>query len=881
MKKALLLFLLPLSVLLQAQEYEKKSYRALRTDTPPVINGDLGDQAWEKGEWEGGFWQYSPVEGGPVSQQTVFMILYDDNNIYVAVKCFDTAPDSIVSRMTRHDHLDGDEVTVAFDSYFDQRTAFGFSVSAAGVRQDLVWTDDGMAQDKSFDPVWHARTAIHDWGWAAEMRIPLSQLRFADKSEQVWGLEVYRYIYRHDETHMWQPIARSASGMVHNAGLLTGLTEIRPRRLLDMTPFAVARYESYEGEAGNPWHDGSDIRGNIGLDARMGITNNMILSLSLNPDFGQVEADPSEVNLTAFESYFREKRPFFVEGKSITDFNLGLGEGAQGNDNLFYSRRIGRSPRLSHSPGAGQFAYTPSFTPIIGSAKLTGKSSGGLSVGLIEAVTARVSTRIHDPLTDQTTLMTAEPFTNYTVGRVQKDFSGGRTMIGGMVTSTIRALDGTTVDSFHRSATSAAIDFTRYSSGMNFIFRLRSAFSHVTGTSAMIAKTQRSVIHNFLRPGAGYLTYDDTRTSLSGFGGNLMTGKIGGRWQFLYLSAWKSPGFEINDIGYMQVADQYLGVGVINYNIFRPFSVFKSMSLGTNLLHLMDFSGHTNLTGITQSWTANYRNQWRSFISLQVNSDQRDNTFLRGGPTMKTPGQVILGLSIDTDPRKKIDLEVDYKLYRSFDHARTRQNIGFELEYRPSDNLNLEIEPSWSHTTDRMQYVARRTMAGSTGPEDRFIFATINQKIFSISFKADYSLTPDLSIQYWGQPFFGSGEYSEFKRVTIPEAPRFRERYELLGQGQLYYTISERRYTVDENLDSTPDYSFLNPDFRIGEFLHNLVVRWEFRPGSTAYLVWSQNRTHYTGDGFFDFDRQWNDLFGISKPHNIFLIKVSYRFGLH
>ena len=459
MKSGLLILFSCITLVLPAQEYEKKEYTASRTENPPVINGVPDDEEWTEGEWAGDFWQYDPAEGAPVSQKTEFKLLYDDYNIYVAIKAYDTAPDSIVSRMTRRDDTEGDEVSVALDSYFDQRTAFGFTVSAAGVKGDLMWIDDGLTEDDSFDPIWYVKTGIFDWGWAAEMRIPLTQLRFSASDQQVWGLEVLREIYRHNETVMWQPIARNASGLVHNAGLLKGLTNIRPRKLFDLTPYGVARLETYEGEQGNPYHDGTDIKGNIGLDAKIGVTNNMILSLSLNPDFGQVEADPSEVNLTAFETFFSEKRPFFIEGNNITDYNLGLGSGGRGNDNMFYSRRIGRQPRLSHSAGQGEYAYTPAFTPIIGSAKLTGKSAGGLSVGFIEAVTANVSTRIHDPLTGETTFRTAEPLTNYGVGRVQKDFSGGKTIIGGMVTSTIRSLDAETEDYFHKSATSAVIEF--------------------------------------------------------------------------------------------------------------------------------------------------------------------------------------------------------------------------------------------------------------------------------------------------------------------------------------------------------------------------------------------------------------------------------------
>lgn len=880
MKIILVVLFSALTLLLPAQDYEKKTYTTSRTVTPPIINGDLGDEAWAAGEWSGDFWQYEPDEGAPVSQKTEFKLLYDDDNLYVAIKCHDSAPDSIVSRMTRRDDTDGDEVTVMIDSYFDQRTAFGFAVSAAGVKADRVWTEDGMNSDESFDPIWYVKTGIYEWGWAAEMRIPLTQLRFAEKSEQVWGLEVFRRIYRHSETNMWQPIARNASGMVRFAGLLKGLSNIRPRTLFDMTPYGVASFESYEGEAGNPYLDGSDLRGNIGLDAKIGVTNNMILSLSLNPDFGQVEADPSEVNLTAFESYFREQRPFFIEGKNITDYGLGIGGGDEGNDNIFYSRRIGRSPRLNHSAGEGEYAHTPGFTPIIGSAKLTGKSSGGLSVGIIEAVTAKVNTRIFDPADDETIHKTAEPLTNYTIGRVQKDFSGGKTIIGGMITSTLRSLDAETEDYFHRSATTGGIDFTRYFGNMNYIFQIRSAFSHVAGTEAMIGRTQRSVIHNFTRPGADYLEYDPYRTSLSGFGGNLMAGKIGGNWQFLYLSAWKSPGFELNDVGYMQVADQYLGVGVINYNIYKPFSIFNRMSFGTNLIHMMDFGGNTNVAGISQSWNARYTNQWGTFLSFQLNSRETDNHFLRGGPAMKMPGQIYIGGSIDSDWRKKLTGEAGFRYFKTFQDVRTSYSLSFELEYRPFSTLTLSAEPEWSTTNNLMQYVA--TMSVTSGVyTPRYIFASIEQKILSVSLRIDYNITPELTIQYWGQPFFGSGKYTDFKRITDPLANDFGDRYELLSSGKLSYAIKDRIYNIDENLDSFGDYSFRNPDFSVSEFLHNLVIRWEFLPGSTAYLVWSQSRDYQTGNGLYDIQRQSYDLFNLTKPHNVFLVKFSYRIGVH
>lgn len=879
MKSILLTLLMLPSFLLCAQESEKRVYTASRTDNPPVINGNLDDQSWTTGQWGGDFVQFEPYEGVAPKQKTEFMVLYDDDNIYVALKMWDTASDSIVARMTRRDDTDGDQVVVAFDSYFDQRTAFGFGVSAAGVKGDLIWTDDGMNEDETFDPIWYVKTGIYDWGWVAEMKIPLTQFRFASKEEQVWGFEVIREIYRHNETDLWQPIARNASGLVHNAGLLHGLNNIRPKKLFDLTPYGVARLETYEGEEGNPYQDGTDIKATAGLDAKIGVTNNMILSLSLNPDFGQVEADPSEVNLTAFETYFREKRPFFIEGRNITSYNLGIGDGDEGNDNLFYSRRIGRRPSMSNSPGEDEFAWTPSFTPIIGAAKLTGKSAGGLSVGALEAVTAQVNTRIYNELSDRTSYVTAEPLANFALGRVQQDLNGGKTIIGGMLTSTIRQLDETTEDYFHKSATTGGLDFTQYFSDMNYIFQIRTVFSNVNGTEEMIARTQRSVIHNFRRPDADYTEYDPTRTSLTGTGGNLMAGKIGGNWQFLYLSAWKSPGLELNDIGYMQVADQYLGVGVINYNIYEPFSIFNNMHMGTNLIHLMDFGGTLNVAGISGSWSAQYKNLWHSFISGQINSPEKDNLMLRGGPMMKMPANMYIGGGINSNSRKKLSAELDFRFFRTFQDVRTAYNLSFEAEYRPLNTLVISLEPEWSRTNTRLQYVATRSLTSGVNTP-RYIFASIDQKILSMSLRVDYNITPDLTIQYWGQPFFGSGSYSEFKRITDPVADEFSDRYEIFGPSQIGYISSDSEYVIDENQDLFIDYRFSNPDFTVSEFLHNLVVRWEFLPGSTAYLVWSQTREYSTGDGMFDLGSQAEGLFADTKPHNVFLVKFSYRFGL-
>ena len=328
-----------------------------------MINGDFDDPAWQFGTWEGDLTQFEPYADRAPSQPTEFKVAYDDMNLYLAIRAIDDAPDSIVSRMSRRDNDDGDMVFVVFDSYHDLRTGFCFGVSAAGVRFDMIFSNNGQNEDPSWDPIWQAKSKIYDWGWAAEMKIPFTQLRFKKQSTEVWGFQVARQIFRHNEMSLWHAIPRNAPGFIHAMGELAGLEEIEPRRQLDLTPYSVVSQNSYEPEEGNPYATGSDQKLNFGLDGKVGVTNNLTLDFTINPDFGQVEADPSEVNLTAYESYFREKRPFFIEGNSITSFNVGLGDGDVGNDNLFYSRRIGRRPQGSLSTDDGEYVKMPQFTP--------------------------------------------------------------------------------------------------------------------------------------------------------------------------------------------------------------------------------------------------------------------------------------------------------------------------------------------------------------------------------------------------------------------------------------------------------------------------------------------------------------------------------------
>jgi len=459
-KNSLFILLILFACTLVSYSQEDKVYTTERTDKAPRIDGLFDDSVWASMEWEGGFVQFEPNEGTEPTQRTLFKILYDDENIYVALKSLDTEPDKIEKKLSRRDAWEGDLAGLHFDSYFDKRTSFVFAVSAAGVKNDGFFSNDGEGFDDSWDPIWNVKTKVTFEGWNAEMKIPLSQLRFNNNENQIWGLEVVRGIYRTDELSLWNPISSKETGWVSQYGLLEGIKNIKPKRNIEIAPFVVTKYEKYEKEEGNPFKDGSDFRFDGGVDGKIGLTNDLTLDFANNPDFGQVEADPSEVNLSAFESYFQEKRPFFIEGNNITNFQLTLGDGPSSSDNLFYSRRIGRSPRGYPSVSGNEYVNMPENTRILGSFKLTGKTKNGWSIGVIESVTNKENAIIDNNGVRRKE--SVEPFTNYFIARLQKDINESNTIIGGMVTSTYRIINNENLKYLPTNAFTGGIDFTQY-----------------------------------------------------------------------------------------------------------------------------------------------------------------------------------------------------------------------------------------------------------------------------------------------------------------------------------------------------------------------------------------------------------------------------------
>jgi len=853
------------------QDISKNTCLATYINNPPDIDGVLNEEAWKDGIWYGNFTQNEPYNNKPVSQKTDFKILYDDNNIYIAVRSLDIHPDSIVQRLTRRDQVEGDVVAILIDSYHDLRTAFFFGVSAAGVKYDMIYTNDGQNQDPSWDPDWWVRTSINSNGWVAEMKIPLNQIRFEKNSDYNWGLQVARLLYRKNEIDFWQHIPKDVSGIVHMFGELSGLDKIKPHKIFDVTPYVVTKAETYRAQKENPFRNtGRDYNLKCGIDTKTGITNNLTLDMTINPDFGQVEADPSEVNLTVFETFHNEQRPFFIEGNNITDFNLGVGDARVGNDNLFYSRRIGRAPQVY--PGNIKNGWTvnmPTFTNILGAAKLTGKTREGLSLGFMDALTNAEKAEV-DTLGGKI-YRTVEPLTNYFVGRIQKDFNSGKTIIGGIFTATNRGMDSTLASVLDRNSYAGGFDITKYIREKSWMINLNAAFSYVEGTKEAIKRIQESSARYYQRPDNDYVNYNPQLTSLTGSGGRLQVMKLNGHLNMSGIFLWRTPGFETNDLGYLRQADQLVGIINAGYNQWEPKGIYNRYSINCGVYSLLDFGGDFLVKAIEPNANITFRNYWNAYVSGSISTDQLSTTLLRGGPLMKIPGFWQLQYGFSSDNRRKVIISVNDGRSGQYQNSSGSRLFGFNIQFKPADFLMFSLGPQSNTTVDHLQYITTLNYNNNT----RYIFATIHQKTISVSFRVNLNLSPNLSIQYWGQPFLASGKYSSYKYITDPVADKYTDRFHIYSKAQII--ANGNGYDIDEGVDGQSDYHLGINDFNYQSFLSNLVVRWEYNPGSTLFFVWSQTRNGYADRGSIN----WKDIGSLSgiRPSNIFVVKFSYRFG--
>lgn len=857
---------------------EKKAYTtSFIQGSPPVIDGKLDDAAWSLVEWGGGFTQFQPYNGEAPTQETAFKILHDDKNLYIGYRCYDTEPERIVRRMSRRDGFEGDWVEINIDSYNDKRSAFSFTISVSGVKGDEFVSDNGNNWDPSWNPIWYARTSIDSLGWIAEVRIPLSQIRYANDPDPVWGIQLTRRDFREESRSTWQYIHQNDPNWVSGFGELKGLKGVRPQKQVEIQPYLLAQAERFEKEEGNPFATGHKESVSAGVDGKLGITSDLTLDFTINPDFGQVEADPSVLNLNGFRIFFPERRPFFIENRNLFDYQVSdtWAGGPFGQDNLFYSRRIGGAPHASPEIGEDEYASVPDNTSILGAAKFSGKSRSGLGLGILEAVTAREMAVVARG--DDRVEQAVEPFTNFFVGRVTQDFREGGTVLGGMFTSTLRDRSDAALTGLHHSAYTGGLDFSHWWKDRTYLFAVKAVGSSVQGSREVILNTQAAFEHLFQRPDADHLEVDSTATSLNGHGGTLRLGKLNGRFIFDGGLAWRSPGLEINDIGFMRNADEINHFYWMGYRINEPFSIFRNMFFSYNHAARWDFGGNGLYQRLGGGLNFFLKNFWSFNTGLDHELKDYSNNDLRGGPALRRSKGLVHWMGVGSDRRKKVFAFLNIVHARGFERNAPRtvayRDYSLSLTVQPANAFNISLSPSFANEQRKLQYITEQAL----GETPRYIAGFVDQRTFYATVRLNYNITPNLTVQYYGQPFISKGNYRELKYITDPKADHFYDRFHLYTDKELSFDEGEETFHVDENQDGIVDYSFGKPDFNFIQFRSNLVLRWEYVPGSELFLVWSQSNTAF-GDPSERLLPSLSDRLFSEKMQNIFLLKATYRF---
>lgn len=859
---------------------QRKKYYTKLANSAITLDGILTEEVWNLVEWGGDFIQNKPNEGQPPSQKTNFKILYDEKYLYIAYKCHDSAPDSIEKRMSRRDEFPGDWVEINIDSYHDLRTAFSFTFSVSGVRGDEFVSNDGNNWDGSWNPIWFAKSHIDSTGWTAEIKIPFSQLRYGNEADKVWGFQITRRLFRKEERSIWQYIPQSSGVWVSRFGELHGIKNIPKHRQVEIAPYITAQVDMYKKEEGNPYLKGRDARMAAGVDGKVAVTNDLILDYTFNPDFGQVEADPSQVRIDGFQNFFDERRPFFIESRNIFDYQL-TGSGADGDydaDLLFYSRRIGGSPHGYPQINNGEYAKIPHNTSILGATKFSGKTKKGWSIGILESITAREKAIIDN--NGQKREETVEPLTSYFVGRLQKDIKQGNTVLGGIITSVMREKGLNNM--LHKSALTGGIDFLHFWHSRAYYIKGKAIFSNVRGSKEAILNTQTGFEHLFQRNDATEFAIDSNRTTLTGVAGTFMIGKNGGKpgglgqvFKFETGFTFRSPGLELNDIGFMLNTNEINHFTWAGLHFQRGFSIFRNARFNYNHLSRWDFSGKWIYQEFNTNANATFKNNWEAGTGFAWNPYDISNNALRGNTAIRRPAGMGTFVFIGSDTRKKVAANINLFTFWAEENSVKGSGINMNITFQPTDAMKIGISSNYSYSHRRQdQFVDNVVYNNSI----RSIVGEVKQKTLRFTTRLSYNITPDLTIQYYGQPFITRPVYDHFGYVSNPMGKKYDDRFYVFKPSQV--TQSNGTYLVDENNDGTADYSFSKPDFNFVQFRSNLVMRWEYRAGSELYLVWSQGNTP---NAYAELDTPigsslFNNAFGGDNARNILLVKWTYRF---
>ncbi|MFQ6041683.1 MAG: DUF5916 domain-containing protein, partial [Candidatus Poribacteria bacterium] len=785
--------------------------QAVRVNHPPKIDGVLDDAVWQEAPIATGFTQRDPNEGEPATEKTTFQVAYDDEALYVGVVCYDNEPGRIVSRLARRDHFidrEVDRITVLLDPYHDHQTGYYFMVYASGTMVDAAIYDDSRF-DGTWDGVWQARVAINKQGWSVEYKIPYHVLRFSPKEEYTWGMNVDRVISRKNENCYWVLRPKNKSGVASRFGHLEGIKGIRPSKHLEFLPFTLAK-TTFEPESMiNP--DGRELFSSAGLDLRYGVSSNLSLNATFNPDFGQVEADPAVLNLSVFETFFEERRPFFVEGAQIFRTPIGL----------FYSRRIGRRPGLLKIPAGSREIERPAATTILGAAKLTGKTKSKTSIGILNAVTAAEYATIETESGRREHRI--EPMTNYFVSRLQQDILDGNSTVGALATA---------VNSDVAPA---------YTGGLDWDLRWRNNSYRFLGQVAG-SRAGRS------------------ENRQSGYAMQMRMAKQSGWVQGDFGFAAFSPEFNANDLGFIRRVNRLSPSLRIQLRKIKPWGPFHQIYLNTlgsfawNYRHKWTEKLHrwVNLEkALSFDFSAQLKNFWWLKSGLAHHFERMDDLDTRGGPLIVKPKSTYIWVFLKGDDRLAIIPNLFFELTGRSDGG-VGGNLAPSVRVKPASNVEFNIGPSYSWNLNKAQWVTNVDDDGDGMPE-HYVYGELESHIFDLTTRVNVTFTPNLSLQFYMQPFVAVGDYQNIKELARPSSYKFTP-----------YTALN-----------------FNPDFSRRSLRSNLVLRWEYRPGSALFLVWSQNRSKSLDTAnprFEPLDNLRNSF--TDEGQNIFLVKLNYWLGI-
>ncbi len=820
--------IIPLIVLfifiIPAKAEEKNIYIAIRTDKPPVIDGNVDEDIWDTSSVQDNFYQREPDDGEPATERTELRILYDDAALYISFICFDSEPDKIVRRLTRRDRrVPSDFVQIAIDSYNDRTTAFVFEVNAAGVKRDYIMLDDGRSEDLSWDGIWDAAVAMRDDGWSVEMKIPYQTLRFSEADEQIWGFNAARMIDRKNEFILWSHISQSSRAVVSRFGVLRGLHDLNPPRSLLVLPYALAGATHWPSNQLPKPVNRFDSNLDIGADIQYGISNKTTLNISVNPDFGQVELDEVILNLSAFETFYPERRPFFVEGASVFRTVGALGGGLL-RTHMFYSRRIGRQPsRFHHIPDSidtetWYLKNNPAASPILGAVKLSTQSGNGWAGGFLNATTGRTHKILRSP-DDEHIRIETETLSNYSVGRIRYDLSNPGSYIGAIATSVFR-------ENGVPQAYSGGIDWNYNTQNYAFI------------TDGLFATTLRNTRNGIQQ---GY----HAQARIQTMSHDVFNAMIG--------SSLFTKDFNPNDIGFNTASN--VGIYYIWFSLRRlePFWIIRRINFSqfNYTANILD-SGMRFIRGAEPNLSITWMNYWVTSMGGNFDSEMIDPFESRGMGYYKQPGSRRMWAFVRSDNRKPVSVGVQYS-YGNRQHAGIDRSYELPLTFRAGYHSEITLNPSYRISRGTIGWVSNIT--GILEPDvTTSVFGRRNVDQINTTLRFTHTFHPDLSLQGYLQYFWARGEYYTFFKLEETGA------------------ISDLPVEYNKS-------TYRNPDFNRSAFNINVILRYEYQPGSTIFLVWTHNKQESLNDYSISAGSFFNRTLE-SPSMNILMLKWTYAIGM-